>query len=184
MKDLGTGEVFSYSNQGTPSCSSKMEKGVRRLMEADRIIGHNIIGFDVPALTKVHPWFNVECRDGTKVVDTLALSQLIWSDLSETDWNRIRSGQLKMPGSLAGRHRLEAWGYRLVNYKGHYGVDGWDTWSPEMQEYCEQDVDVTEALWRLIESKDYSPEAMALEHRMTWILREQERNGYGFDIEN
>jgi DNA polymerase-1 len=48
----------------------------------------------------------------------------------------------KYPKALFGQQGLEAWGYRLGDYKGDY-KGPWDAWSQEMQSYCEQDVEVT-----------------------------------------
>ena len=42
--------------------------------------------------------------------------------------------------------RLEAWGYRLKCFKGDYGKGhegSWDTYTPEMLDYCIQDTQVT-----------------------------------------
>ena len=196
LKHIDTGEVFSFTPQ-------HIETGVRMLQEADLIIGHNIIKFDLPALTKVYPWFSV---DQSKVKDTLVLSRLIWSDVADKDYSRIRAGKTAMPMKLAGSHSLEAWGWRLGKWKGDYSkikedlyrdachLEGykptdeevmehvWSEWDQEMQDYCEQDVEVTEAFWFLIESKGYSEQAIQLEHDVAWIIAEQERNGYGFDV--
>ena len=52
-----------------------------------------------------------------------------------------------MPTKLYGRHSLEAYGYRLGVYKGDFAKDtDWKEWSQEMQDYCIQDVKVTEKL--------------------------------------
>ena len=42
----------------------------------------------------------------------------------------------------------EAYGYRLKCHKGEFGKTAdWKQWSPEMQEYCVQDVAVLVKLW-------------------------------------
>ena len=199
FENLDTGEVFSYSSP------KDIEIGARQLMEADQIIGHNIIKFDIPALQKVYPWFTIP---EPKVLDTLVLSRLIWSDVADTDYSRIRSGKSMMPMKLAGSHSLEAWGYRLGCWKGDYAKEMkayyldychvnslpkptpediarfvWAEWSQEMQDYCEQDVEVTKRFLHLIESKNYSEQAIQLEHEVAWIIAQQERNGFGFDRE-
>ena len=40
-------KVYSYSED-------KIEKGVKLLQKADKIIGHNIIGFDIPVIKKLY----------------------------------------------------------------------------------------------------------------------------------
>ena len=53
----------------------------------------------------------------------------------------------RMPLQLYGRHSLEAYGYRLGEYKGEFGkTSDWKEWSQEMQDYCVQDVQVTTKL--------------------------------------
>ena len=52
-----------------------------------------------------------------------------------------------MPTKLYGSHSLKAYGYRLGVYKGDFGeTSDWKEWSQEMQDYCVQDVKVTEKL--------------------------------------
>ena len=110
------------------------------LETADVLVGHNIIGFDIPIIRKLYPWFN---PSGT-IVDTLLLSRLYHPNLLDIDkahaWKH-------MPLQLYGRHSLEAYGYRLGEYKGNFSkTTDWKEWSPEMQEYCIQDVVVTNKL--------------------------------------
>ena len=105
---------------------------------ADFIIGHNIINFDIPIIKRLYPWFN---PSGT-IIDTLILSRLYHPNLYDID---KKTG--KIPSKLYGSHSLEAYGYRLGEYKGDFGKDtDWKEWSKEMQDYCEQDVVVTTKL--------------------------------------
>jgi hypothetical protein len=110
------------------------------LETADVLVGHNIIGFDIPIIKRIYSWFNPR---GT-IVDTLVLSRLFHPNLLDIDkahnWPH-------MPLQLYGRHSLEAYGYRLGEYKGNFGkTTDWKDWSQEMQDYCEQDVAVTTKL--------------------------------------
>ena len=112
------------------------------LETADVLVGHNIIGFDIPVIKSIYNWFN----PSGIVVDTLLLSRLYHPNLLDIDkdysWPH-------MPLQLYGRHSLEAYGYRLNEYKGNFGkTSDWKNWSPEMQEYCTQDVVVTTKLWK------------------------------------
>ena len=110
------------------------------LETADVLVGHNIIGFDIPIIKRIYSWFKPR---GT-IVDTLVLSRLFHPNLLDIDkahnWPH-------MPLQLYGRHSLEAYGYRLGEYKGNFGkTTDWKNWSQEMQDYCEQDVAVTTKL--------------------------------------
>ena len=109
-------------------------------MEADTIIGHNIIGFDIPVIKKIYPFFNPKCR----IIDTLLLSRLYHADMLATDKLAKHRG---MPPQLYGRHSLESYGYRLGEYKGNFGeTSDWKEWSKEMEDYCVQDTIVTRKL--------------------------------------
>ena len=170
LKDIDSGKTYSFA-------PDEVETGVKMLMEATLAIGHNVIGFDIPALKKVYPWFVI---DKSLVRDTLLLSQVLWPDLSDRDHRLVARGDKDFPRNMIGKHRLEAWGYRLGCLKGEYD-GGWSNWSPEMQYYCEQDVEVTDRLWKLIESKELSPVATELEHQVKWVIVDQEKRGFAFD---
>ena len=110
------------------------------LETADILIGHNIVGFDIPVIKRIYPWFSPR---GT-VVDTLLLSRLYHPNLLDIDKKRNIKN---MPLQLYGRHSLEAYGYRLGVLKGDYGkTTDWKELSQEMQDYCIQDVVVTNKL--------------------------------------
>jgi DNA polymerase I-like protein with 3'-5' exonuclease and polymerase domains len=141
-------------------------------MNADLIIGHNVIRFDIPLIKKLYPWFEIQ---EDRVRDTLVCTRLLWPDIAERDLAKGRA-----LGKLTGSHSLEAWGKRLGNYKGDF-KGPWDTWTPVMQEYCEQDVAVTYDLWMKIQANDHSEAAIDLEHKVAWIIAQQERNGFLFD---
>ena len=105
---------------------------------ADILVGHNIIGFDIPVIKKLYPWFS---PSGT-IIDTLILSRLYHPNLLDID-----KKSKKIPEKLYGRHSLEAYGYRLGEYKGDFAKEtDWKEWSQEMQDYCVQDVVVTNKL--------------------------------------
>lgn len=180
IKDVETGVAVSCASQ---QGYMRIEAGLRALMGADILIGHNIIKFDIPALQKIYPWFDIPVE---KLRDTLLLSRLIWADLLDRDAKLVAKGTL--PKNRRGSHSLDAWGHRLGLHKGDYakqmkaqGLDPWASWNPEMQAYCELDVEVTEKLWNLIESKNPAPRAVELEHWFAFILAKQERFGFYFD---
>ena len=114
--------------------------GLQWLETADVLVGHNIIGFDLPIIRKLYPWFTPP----SNILDTLILSRLYHPNLFDIDQKHAWP---HMPLQLYGRHSLEAYGYRLGEYKGNFGkTTDWKEWSQEMQDYCEQDVAVTTKL--------------------------------------
>ena len=132
-----TGETIAYNDEGN---AEPITRGVQRLEDADVIVGHNVIGYDIPCLRKIYSWFSPTAM----VVDTLLLSRLYHTDMLNIDQTRKFK---QMPLQLYGRHSLESYGYRLGEYKGSFGKDtDWQEWSQEMQDYCVQDVNVTRKL--------------------------------------
>ena len=59
----------------------------------------------------------------------------------------------------------------------------WNTWNRPMQDYCEQDIEVTDKLLDLLTSKNYSQEALDLEHDFVQVIRLMENEGYTFNKE-
>jgi hypothetical protein len=159
--------------------------GVRMLEEADLIVGHNIQGFDIHAVRKLFPHFD---PPRSKVRDTLVLSRVICPDVEDGDYRLNAAG--KLPGQLIGSYSLDAWGYRVGLHKGDYSkqmlklnLDPWAAWNPAQEDYCENDVDVTEVVWAGC-MKDMPPElCVDLEHQTHDICLAMERNGYFFDEE-
>ena len=135
--DLSTDETIAYNDTGS---SEPISRGLQRLQDSDRVIGHNIIGYDLPVIRKLYPWFG----NPAYVVDTLLLSRLYHPDMINLDKQRTWDG---MPLKLYGKHSLESYGYRLDERKGDYGsTSDWADWSQEMENYCIQDVHVTTKL--------------------------------------
>ena len=136
--DTETKEESVFNNQRDESGS--IEDGINKIMESPNIAGHNIIGYDLPVIRKLT---NRSNYSGT-AFDTLILSRLFHPNLIGVDHFRKWT---HMPLQLYGRHSLEAYGYRLGEYKGDFGkTSDWQEWSQEMQDYMVQDVRVTTKL--------------------------------------
>jgi hypothetical protein len=136
--DTETNQTLVYNDQGD---TEPLTRGLQRLEDADQIVGHNIVNYDLPVIRKLYAWFEPRGR----VLDTLVLSRICHADILKTDQRRKWK---QMPLQLYGRHSLEAYGYRLGEYKGAFGKTAdWKEWSQEMQDYCLQDVHVTVKLW-------------------------------------
>ena len=150
------------------------------------ISGHNIINYDIPVLEKLYG-LKVPREKRGNVVDTLVLSRLMFGDIKDKDMALYRQGV--MPGYLVGSHSLKAWGYRLGVLKGTYAAehkDAWKTFNDDMLKYNEQDVVVTNALfkyeWKYFGEHGYTHESLILEHKAEWLMSKQERNGFTFDV--
>ena len=136
--DSTTDEIETYNDEKNNKYS--ICEGINKLLVADTIVGHNIIGFDIPCISKLYNYFTPRAR----IIDTLVLSRLYHPHILEID--KIRRWD-NMPLQLQGRHSLEAYGYRFKEYKGEFGkTSDWSEWSQEMEDYCAQDVVVTTKL--------------------------------------
>jgi len=139
---LETNDTSTYNDESPgKGMSEPVVRAVQYLEMADYIIGHNILGFDLPIIKSLFPFFN---PIGIPI-DTLLLSRLYHPNLLDID---KKHAWKHMPLQLYGRHSLEAYGYRLGEYKGDFSKNtDWKDWSQEMEDYCVQDVTVTTKLW-------------------------------------
>lgn len=175
---LHTMTVYDYETDTfTRFDKEKVDEGVEFLAQADVVVGHNIINFDIPAIQKFFPWFQP-----ANIIDTLVWTRLVYPDIKDIDMGLFKKGRI--PGELIGRHSLEAWGHRLGEYKDDFGkTTDWQEWSQEMSDYCEQDVRVTKKLFEKLRQKGVSEEALKLEHDVAHIIKRQVDNGFPFDVE-
>ncbi len=164
-KDIDTGKVYSYN-------PDQLDEGLQLLKKADLLVGHSILGFDLPALEKHFGYY----YKGS-VLDTLLCSRLIWANRSELDWQ-----YKELPPKLYGKHSLEAWGFRLGLRKGDFQEhNDFSTWTLDMQDYCQRDTEVCYLLYKLIEKQNYSKDAIKLEHQFAYWITKQEQGGVDFD---
>lgn len=198
IMDIDTGEIIDYVNHDG---ENDLEEGARILMEADLLIGHNILDFDIPAIEFIYDWF----RPPGRVIDTLVMTRMCFADVKEKDFRMVAKGQLE--GRFLGLHGLEAWGQRLGKSKGDYKktreaalkelhkeqglpvptkdelhVYVWGTWSEEMHDYCVNDVEVNLVVWEKIDDMKWAEEAIVMEHKIHALMIQQERNGFYFNL--
>jgi DNA polymerase-1 len=98
------------------------------LDKANVLIGHNIIGFDLPVLKKLYGWeHSKECT----LIDTWLLSKMLYPHRQS--------------------HTLAAWGETLGYPKGDHS--DWTQYSEEMATYCKRDVDLTYEVYKVMIKK-------------------------------
>lgn len=137
IKDLDNGETYVFNDQGN---RDPIVRAITMLEDAETIIGHNVINYDIPVIQKFYAFF-----EPPRTLDTLVLSRLYHPDILKVDQTRKWA---HMPLQLYGRHSLEAYGYRLGEYKGGFAKQtDWKEWSQDMEDYCAQDLQVTHKLW-------------------------------------
>ena len=144
---------------GANSVHTTPETLLEALRGSVSVVGHNLIGYDLPVLKRL--WgLHIEPE---RIIDTLVLSRLC-------------------DPSKSGGHSLRNWGNNLGFPKGDH--TDWSCLSPEMIKYCERDVEVTEAVHKklLQEMSDcFSPESIELEHQVQYSVQQQQRNGWTLD---
>ena len=139
---------------------TEIVQGLAHLSTADKLIGHNIIGYDLPAIKKIH---NIDLADGRAIVDTLVLSRL---------FNPTREGG----------HSLESWGYRIGLQKIDHTEFG--EYSPEMLNYCRNDAVLNAKMFNnlKLESRGFSRQSVTLEHETLKIIADQREHGFLLDV--
>lgn len=158
---------------------NEIEQGIKKLLQGDTICGHNVVAFDIPFIEKLYDVkFNRE-----KIVDTLVLARIVFSNIKDIDAGLIRKKIL--PPKLFGKHSLKAYGYRLGELKGTYSEDteeAWAVFTEEMLEYNKQDVIVTTKLYDKLVEKGFTEHSSIIEHKAQWLMQKQQYNGFPFDI--
>jgi DNA polymerase I len=147
------------------------------LKEADVLIGHNIVGFDVPVINKL---FGIDLHHHCALRDTFLLSKLAYYDM-EDHLAMSEPCDTKLKCS----HGLKAWGQRLKLHKGDYGeqVDAWGEYDKGMLDYCKQDVKVTTTLYRHLMRRGNVPQrALRLEQDFARVIQKQTAKGWYFDV--
>jgi len=149
-QDVETNKIYKFG-------PNNLDKGYELLESAEQLIGHNILGFDIPMVEK---FSDVKLTDN--VVDTLVLSRL---------FNPTREGG----------HSLDNWGYRLRYRKIEF--EDYQNYSSEMLQYCVRDVQLNTLVYQKLkqESVGFSKESVELEHQVAKVMRTQEDNGFKFD---
>jgi DNA polymerase I-like protein with 3'-5' exonuclease and polymerase domains len=186
-KDLDRDRVYAFHNDvGIAPRDGGLTVGVEMIANASERRGHNIVGFDDRVLEKL---YNVRLPCET-ARDTRLGASVCWPSehLKSEDFARLAHKPDCLPKPLIGRHSLEAWGYRLGEYKGAFAkTSDWKAFTQPMLTYCMQDVNVTARLNRLLERRIadglFSDKSWVLEQQFYLELEEQMRNGVGFDME-
>lgn len=172
-----------------PNYAGTLNDAVELLNQAEEQYFHYGHGFDYPALKKLYPNFNPK---PTAMFDTIVMATATWRDIKSIDFKRMAKGQYPddfAKRRLVGSHKLEAWGVRLGVLKGSIaddeGITDWSRWTPEMEDYCEQDVRVTVSLLeKIFEKLDVHPwECHQLDNRFQHLMSRQERQGFMFNVE-
>ena len=59
----------------------------------------------------------------------------------------------------------------------------WGVWNQAMEDYCDNDVDVTIALWKKIQAENWDEHSVRVEHRIHDLMFRQQQAGFHFNVE-
>ena len=166
--DIGLQQTFSYG-------PDRIADALAHLATADVLIGHNVLFYDVPVLSKLYPSVQLNGR----IIDTLICTRLIWP--KEILYTLDDEQYTQVPKNLKGSASLKAWGWRLADHKIDF--KDFSEYSEEMLAYCQQDVAVTKKLWQHITKENYPQPALKLEHDLALAIEKQIRAGIPFDVD-
>jgi DNA polymerase I len=160
--DIVTKETITFSDN-SDECPS-VKEGLDFLANADELIGHNIIMYDIPLLQKLFKF-----KTKARLIDTFLMSQLL-------NFNRTL-------GRYKGRHGLEMWGEHFGVLKPSQGQ--WLMFEKSMLNRCEQDVlinvRVFHSLLREFKESGVPKEVLNREFKIAKISAKQVKNGWLVD---
>ena len=108
-----------------------IEEGLSLLLQAETLVGHNIINFDFRVFSRLYGF-----KYPGKVIDTFILSEYLYPE-------RVNG------------HGLEAWGVRVGRYKP--GHEDWSKFSPEMLHRCSEDVEINYLTYQMLMKESREP---------------------------
>lgn len=160
IKEVGGNDVMLFD-------PDHITDALNLLRSADRLIGHNIIQYDIPVIEKLYPDIHLT----RNVLDTFNLSFIQFPEYTNhglEDWGK-RLGFEKFNPVTGKEYTDEEWKER----KKLKGVEVWEHYTPEMGIYCKQDVRVTElVLWQ--ERVDEIPKyVIELSNKFAFIIANQ-----------
>ena len=137
----------------------RLHRFAELIKQTEEVIGHNIIGFDIPVVNTI---FGYDVFANCKVTDTLVLSRLL---------NPM----------IEGGHSLKNWGTKLGQSKIHF--EQFDYFSEDMLTYCRNDVELTERLYKFLinKTKDFG-QSVELEHKVAQIIQKQHERGFKINV--
>ena len=137
----------------------RLHRFAELIKQTEELIGHNIIGFDIPVVNTI---FGYDVFANCKVTDTLVLSRLL---------NPM----------IEGGHSLRNWGTKLGQNKIHF--EQFDYFSEDMLTYCRNDVELTERLYKFLIKKttDFG-QSVELEHKVAQIIQKQHERGFKINV--
>jgi len=159
-QDVDTKKVYKWR-------PDDLQSGLAFLQQADALIGHNIIGYDIAVLNQL---YDIDLYQNKKIYDTWIMSQVL----------NYKRGH---------KHGLAGWGEHLNYSKLEFNE--WDKFSEEMLTYCVRDVELNTKVYEILmkEFKDQSAKkpliaaGLRAEHDAALFEAKVRMKGWLFDVE-
>ena len=155
-KDIDSGEYYRFREP-----SESQEEKDRFTIFVGQVhlwIGHNIAGYDIPVINSI---LGIDLAS-SNLCDTLIISKM--ADYSRTG------------------HAIEDYGVEFNLEKGKF--DDWSKYSPEMEEYCIRDVEISHLVYnkylKFINNSEYKL-AIDTEQAFQRIVNSLHNNGFYFN---
>ena len=172
--DPVTGEIITYTDYDSDYPS--LQEGINRLKAADRVVAHNLVGFDYWALEKLYP--------GSLRFDQLWDSIIVASLLDP----ERRSHAIKSYGQEFGAEKGDFTNFMMEPEEGKTRAEQFK----EMFLYCERDVEINMRIYKKLQDQmkqdlvhdkiDWRP-SIDCEHKTNWCLSLQQAHGFRLDLD-
>ena len=172
--DPATGKITTYTDYD-PAYPS-LQEGLDLLRAADRVVAHNLIGFDYWALEQLYP--------GTLMFDQL-WDSIVVAALMEPE---RRSHAIKAYGQEFGAEKGDFTNFRMEPEPGKSRAQQF----AEMFEYMERDVEINMRIYKRLQDQmkkdlvhdkvDWRPSILN-EHQTNWALALQQQHGFKLDLD-
>lgn len=165
--DVETGLVYAFHDSNFYPKHGSLEDGLKVLAEADVLIGHNITGYDLPLLNRLHPEYAI----GSKIIiDTQRLAELLHPEIK--------------------KQSIESWIALLKLEDPKTQIDDWSVLTEKILTRCVGDVKNNLALFKYLKHKKKTEEnegnsfnnALDLEQKVALLHAQQVMHGVYYDV--
>lgn len=165
--DVETGLVYAFHDANFYPKHGSLEDGLKVLAEADVLIGHNITGYDLPLLNRLHPEYAI----GSKIIiDTQRLAELLHPEIK--------------------KQSIENWIALLKLEDPKTQIGDWSVLTEKILTRCVGDVKNNLALFKYLKHKKKTEEdegntfnnALDLEQKVALLHAQQVMHGVYYDV--
>jgi hypothetical protein len=165
--DVETGLVYAFHDADFYPKHGSLADGLKVLAEADVLIGHNITGYDLPLLNRLHPEYAI----GSKIIiDTQRLAELIHPEIK--------------------KQSIENWIALLKLEDPKTQISDWSVLTEKILTRCVGDVKNNLALFKYLKHKKKTEEdegnsfnnALDLEQKVALLHAQQVMHGVYYNV--